>query len=216
MENAELRIEKAGRRGPFSLLTSHFSLRGSPLVLCGLLGLCAAGCSHVNRAEQVDRAEQLGIDEFLHEHLPRQPMVTAGEAYRALLLLADGEEKCASFQERAAELERRHWVRREWNLSREQPIDSGAVAYIVLAIIHGQRGVNSLMLGSLGLGERRYALRDLVYLGLIDDKPAYRWMTGGELLDLMGKADDYMARHKLYPAEPVNLRQELSSRPAEG
>jgi len=198
------------------VLTSHFSLLTSRLLICAVLGWAAAGCAHVDRTEQVNRAEQLGVDEFLHEHLPARAVVTTGEAYRALLLLADGDEHYNSFDARAAELMRRGWVRTEWNLRREEPIDAGAVAYMVIRIVHGERGANSLVLGSVGVGERRYALRDLEYMGLIEQRPAYRWLTGGELLDLMGRADEYMAKHKLYPTQPVDLRQELASRPAEG
>jgi hypothetical protein len=174
------------------------------------------GCSQVSRTEQVSRGEQLGVDEFLHEHLPAQAVVTAGEAYRALLLLADGEETYNSYEARAAELERRQWIRPDWKLERDRPIDAGAVAYAVIRIVHGERGVNSLVLGGAGVGDRRYALRDLVHMGLIEQRPAYRWLTGGELLDLIGRADEYMARHKLYPAQPVDLRAALASRPAEG
>jgi hypothetical protein len=212
-EGAQMRVRRARDR---AFLNSHFSLLTSRLAFIAALGLCGMGCAQVNRGEQVSRGEQLGVDEFLHEHLPAQAMVTTGEAYRALLLLADGEEHYNSFDARTAELERRRWVRPEWKLAREQPIDAGAVAYVVIRAVHGERGVNSLVLGSAGVGERRYALRDLEYMGLIEHRPSYRWLTGGELLDLMGRADEYMARHKLYPAEPVDLREELASRPAEG
>jgi hypothetical protein len=217
LKDGKMAARPGGSSAP-GVLTSHFSLLTSRLAMCLLAGLCATGCSRVCRVEQVDRAEQMDIDDFLHEQLPREAMITTGEAYRALLLLADGEERYNTFQERECELQRRHWIRCEWNLQRAEPIDVGAVAYIVIRMIHGERGVNSLVFGSLGLGDRRYALRDLTYMGLIENEAAYRWITGGELLNLMGRADDYMAGHNLYPAEPVDLRRELEpvERPAGG
>lgn len=171
----------------------------------------AVGCSRPTRVEQVERGEQVDSEAFIHEHLQSVSMVTVGEAYRAMSLLADGEDKHAGFEERQADLQSRGIVRAAWNLRREEPIDKGAVAYMTLSIIRGERGVNSLVFGSLGLGDRRYALRDVIHMGLMEPATSGKYVTGGELVFLMGKADAYMAAHGGYPSEKVDLRQELES-----
>lgn len=211
-------LKNSRKSGP--CFASRFSLRTCRLALVVFVAVGTSGCSRPSRVEQVARGEAVDPDTFLHEHLQGVPMVTVGEAYRALLLLADGDEKTHSFEERQAELQARGLVRAAWNLQREQPIDRGSVAFMVLRIIQGPRGVNSLVWGNLGLGDRRYALRDLVHMGLIGPGGPDKYLTGGELVFLMGKADKYMADRGRYPSEKVDLRKELagpaaSTRPAD-
>jgi hypothetical protein len=172
---------------------------------CLLCGLMVAGCTRPERLEQVERGEQVSADLFLHEHLQMQPMVTVGEAYRAMVLLAEGEDAYDSFEAREVALEERQIVRRQWELKRAEPVDKGTVAYMVMRILKLRGGVNMLLFGNLGLGDRRYALRELAYQGLMEATPTYRFITGGELVNLMLKADRYMADHGMYPSQSVSI-----------
>ena len=76
---------------------------GKLAVLCWV-GLGAVGCSPVLRSDQASRGEQVDVDAFLHEHLQQVPMVTVAEAYRAMLVLADGEDAYPDFAARQAAL----------------------------------------------------------------------------------------------------------------
>lgn len=172
---------------------------------CLLCGLMVAGCTRPERLEQVERGEQVSADLFLHEHLQMQPMVTVGEAYRAMVLLAEGEDAYDSFEARQVALEERQIVRPQWELKRAEPVDKGTVAYMVMRILKLRGGVNMLLFGNLGLGDRRYALRELAYQGLMEATPTYRFITGGELVNLMLKADRYMADHGMYPSQSVSI-----------
>ncbi len=164
-----------------------------------------AGCSRTVRTAQADRAEQLDEDTFLHEHLPAQPMVTTAEAYRAMILLADGRDECRIFDQRAAMLVDRGITRPDWRLQRDECIDRGSVAWMVCRILDIDGGVNMRLLGSWGPGDRRYAVRELYYRQLLDSTPAYRYMSGAELVDLLGKADAYLAERGRYPAAPLDV-----------
>lgn len=178
------------------------------------IALCLCGCSQVIRPEQADQGEQVDVDTFLHEHLQCQPMVTTAEAYRAMLILADGEDRHASFDGRRAELQERGIVRPAWGLVRDQGIDRGSVAYMVCKILQIRGGVNFAVLGQSGIGDRRYAVRELVYMGLMPPGAPYRYLTGGELVDLLAKADGYMAEHGMYEEEAVDVVEMLESGPA--
>ena len=191
-------------------LTSH-PRRHGPLVALLAAGMSAVGCSQVVRPEQVEQAEKADIDTFLHEHLPGQPAVTVGEAYRALLVLADGEERFGDYDSRRAALEERGIVRTAWKLEREACIDRGSVAYMVCRILQIRGGVNMNLVGSLGIGDRRYAARELVYMDMMQPGAAYRYVTGGELLELMAAADDYMASHGQYQAETTDIADLVQS-----
>ncbi len=172
--------------------------------------LAASGCTQTLRLEQADAGEKVAVDAFLHDHLENQPMVTVGEAYRAMLILAEGDDSYADFEARRAALESRGIARPEWGLRREACIDKGSVAYMVCQIIKLHGGLNFNVLGRLtGVGDRRYAVRELAYMELMPNAPAYRYITGGELVDVMAKADRYMASHGMYSMEAADVAEIL-------
>lgn len=173
---------------------------------------CGFGCTQATRVEQADAGERVDVDTLLHEHLQKEPMVTVGEAYRAMVILADGDDTCTNFEERRASLESRGIARAEWHLAREACIDKGSVAYMVCQIIQTPGGANLNLLGRAAhVGDRRYALRELAFLGMMSQTAPYRYITGGELVDLTAKADRYMAQHGRYASEPTDIRQELDA-----
>ena len=172
----------------------------------------ALGCTQTLRVEQADTGEKANVDAFLHDHLEKESMVTVAEAYRAMLILADGDDKYADFDARRSALESRSIARPDWNLRREACIDKGSVAYMVCQIIKLQGGVNFNVLGRLtGLGDRRYAVRELAYMEIMPPAAPYRYITGGELVDVIAKADRYMQAHGMYPQESPDIKEMLDS-----
>ncbi|HOW73939.1 MAG TPA: hypothetical protein PKY77_25325 [Phycisphaerae bacterium] len=173
---------------------------------------CGLGCTQAVRVEQADQGERVDVDTLLHEQLQKEPMVTVAEAYRAMVILADGDDAYKSFEERRASLENRGIARAEWNLRREACIDKGSVAYMVCQIIQAPGGANLNLLGRAAhIGDRRYALRELAFLDLLPQTAPYRYITGGELVDLTAKADRYMAAHGRYASEPTDVQKELEA-----
>ena len=59
-------------------------------------------------------------------------------------------------------------------------------------------GVNTHLLASWGLGDRRYALKDATAAGLMSYDTPDRAVRGGELLGTLAKIDEYLAEHGLY------------------
>jgi len=179
-------------------------------------GLLAAwsglGCTETLRVEQAEAGQKVPADAFLHEHLQTQPMVTVAEAYRAMLMLAEGDDNCTDFEARRQTLESRGIARAEWNLRSEASIDRGSVAYMVCQIINVRGGINYNLFGRLtGVGDRRYAVRELAYLQIMTPAAPYRYITGGELVDVLAKADRYMAEHGMYPQESANIKEMLDT-----
>lgn len=180
--------------------------------VCLMLGL-TIGCAQVSRPEQVQAGEQANPDTFLHEHLQQQSFATVGEAYRAMVMLAEGEDKFDSFAAREEYLVAKDVAREEWKLERENAIDRGSVAYMVLQILKVRGGVNMNVYGRLlGVADRRYAVRELVYMGIMQDGPPYRFMSGSELVDVIGNADAYMAKEGLYEEQRTDVVEEVGAR----
>lgn len=174
------------------------------LVACSLL---QSGCAGPRMSPpEVDPATL--SDDGFQAYLSEAPLVTVDEAFRAMLILADGEDDSQSFDQRRQKLETREITRPAWRLKAENVIDAGSVAYMVCRICKVRGGVNYNLFGSLGLGDRRYAMRELLYLDMLDDAVDYQYMTGPALVALMGKADELMEKKGLYETQRIDLSDE--------
>lgn len=176
---------------------------------CLIAALCV-GCSEISRPDQARIGVQVDPDKFLHEHLQSQSVVTVAEAYRAMVLLAEGEDKYDSFAAREEYLLHRDILRPEWKLEPDNAIDRGSVAYMVAQILKVRGGVNLNVYGRLlGVADRRYAVREMVYLDIMEDRAPYRFISGAELVDVLWNADAYMAKNGLYPQERTDVVEQV-------
>lgn len=147
-------------------------------------------------------------DQGFQVYLARAPLITVDEAYRAMLILADGEDTSQGFTERKEKLESRGIVRAAWDLQADNVIDAGSLAFMVCRICKISGGVNATLFGSWGLGDRRYALRELIYRQMVDEMIDYQFVTGADLHGLMRKADALMMEKGLYESENIDLTDE--------
>jgi hypothetical protein len=166
------------------------------LLLTGAI-LSLTGCSTARRFEPAQDPDTLPGTSFLH-YLATVPVVSVEEGCRAILLVADGVEKHRTHQERYAELLRRGMVREAWRLQPGDMLDKGTLAYMAHKVCQLPGGVNTFLLGSWGLGDRRYALKDLSAAGIMPYDVPYRVLRGGELLAVLARIDAYLAEHEIY------------------
>jgi hypothetical protein len=189
--------------------------RGLGLTFLALLWVVIApGCAGPRKSAPTVNPAELPDDAF-QGYLAAVDLVTVDEAYRAMLILADGEDTCRTAEERRAKLEQRGITKGEWKLQPENVIDVGSVAYMVCQICQIRGGVNRTLLAPVGLGDRRYALRELVYRDMIGDSADYEYLRGAALVGLLGKADALMASKGLYPTQGIDLSDE-TDRDAQG
>jgi hypothetical protein len=195
-----------GRRG--RVVTCAFSLA----LLVGLVG-----CAGPRKFQPELDHETLDQTRFVH-YLATLPVVTVDEAARAMLILADGTETHATYEQRVAELEQRGIVRKAWHLKPDHVLDKGTLGYMLLKVCRLPGGVNTLLFGSWGLGDRRYALKEVADVGLLTYGPDYHPVTGGELVAALARADTYMAEHGIYgsPEPRVDRPADLTSPPSPG
>lgn len=172
-----------------------------------LVALLAGGCAAPRTGESSMNPDELSDVEF-QAYLAEVPLISVAESFRAMLILADGADATKSFDERRTALESRGIVRSEWNLQPGNVLDRGTLAYMVLRICQIRGGVNMVLFGSWGLGDRRYALRELVYRDMITDGADYEFVRGGEMVAVMTKADKYMQQHGLYAAPEMQFPDE--------
>lgn len=187
------------------------------MVLLALIvapGWGLVGCAGPRPTTPPANAAELS-DEGFQAYLAEVALVTVDEAYRAMLILADGEDGRQTFEERKAELESRGIARAEWNLQPDNVIDVGSVAFMVCRICRIEGGLNRLLFGSWGPGDRRYALRELTYREMIAERVEYQYLTGSDLYSLLQKADRLMEKKGLYESQGIDLTDE-GDRDAEG
>lgn len=180
------------------LLTARHTDRriGIGLILSGA-ALWMAGCAATRNFTPETDPNTLDGTSFIH-YLGTVPVVTVDEGCRAILLIADGQENFQSHQARYDELLRRGIIRTAWNLQADRLLDKGTLGYMAVQVCQADRGLNSLLLGSWGLGDRRYALQDAVAAGLMLFDAEFRPVRGGELLGVLSRMDDLMAKKGLY------------------
>ncbi len=165
------------------------------------------GCARPRKtAPAVDPA---GLDDMgFQAYLADIPLVTVDEACRAMLILADGEDKTKTWSKRREVLLSRGLIRSAWGLQPNNLVDRGTVAFMICRICEIRGGVNCLVLGSVGLGDRRYAHRELVHRGLMPRSTEWQSITGGQMVSLLGKADELMEEKELYGTETFDLGAE--------
>jgi hypothetical protein len=170
-------------------------------IVPAIMLLLLVGCAVTRPHPKIDPAT-LDRDSFL-SWLADQPMVSAAEAYRAMLLAATDQDPGSDFAQNQQEVFRRDIARPEWKLQPDQAVDKATVAFMALQVAKVRGGINLNLFGrALHLGDRRYAFREAVYEGAPwDATTPYMVLTGGEFVSLLTWADE--RRDKT--AEPATL-----------
>lgn len=182
-------------------------LKRLALIPAAAAAIFAAGCVQPHRDPPSVDPSTLGDIEF-QSYLASAPLVTVDEAFRAILILADGEDTSKTFEERREKLESRGIARPGWKLQPDAIIDRGTLAYMVCKICKIYGGVDMLIFGNLGVGDRRYAMRELIYEKIMDEGSAYWYVRGDEISSVLAKADEFMRKTKVYESTVNELPPE--------
>jgi hypothetical protein len=177
-----------------------------------LVGAAFSGCAGPRSTQPEVDAKTLP-DDIFQAYLAEVDLVTVDEAYRAMLILADGQDGSQTFEDRKTKLESRGIARSAWQLQPENIVDAGSVAFMVCRICDIDGGVNMHLFGKAGLGDRRYALRELIYREMIDEAVDYQYMTGAGFFALLRKADALMEKKGLYAPTGIDLSDETDRDP---
>jgi hypothetical protein len=119
--------------------------------------------------------------------LAAQGRVNQNDAFRAVLLWLDGKDE-ADFKARCVALADRGLIHGRWRLNPAAPMDKATLAYVIYKALGMRGGINMALFNN-----RRYALRELVYRGMMAGGADYAFVSGSELIAVLGRADDYRA-----------------------
>ena len=155
----------------------------------------AAGCGKPHRLFQPSRdPDTLSDMTFLH-YLATLPVVTVDEGTRAVLLLKAPTSHWPTFEDRTAELKRFGAFKDAWGLEQNQVLDKGTFFYMLSAVCGLPKSFNELLATPTGLGGRRYALKKCIHAGLLPYGLADEFLTGGEMVSALTKAESYVPEY---------------------
>ena len=169
---------------------------------CGTFLFLAAvvlvgGCSQARQYQPAVDPQTLNDAQFVH-YLGTVPVVTFSEACRAIIIAADGKDVLDNYEARYAELRDRGFVREAWDMKPDHVLDLGTLAFMAAQVCQLPPSVNSALLGSWGLGDRRYAVKQAASREIVCYGPPYKPVSGGQMLLALARMDEYMARKGIY------------------
>lgn len=173
-----------------------------PAILFSLT-LAVWGCSQTRQFQPPVNPNTLDETQFLH-YLAGVPVVTYDETCRAVVMLLEPENQMSEHAQRESYLLERKMVQGAWDIQPEQIVDMGTLAYMLTRACAIPPSASSVVLGSWGLGDRRYAHRQAVSEGLLDYAPVYKPVAGGDLVMALARADDYLAKQRGGDDAPVD------------
>lgn len=160
--------------------------------LSAAVWVACAGCAQKREYMPEVEPQSLETTAFLH-YLATVPVASVEEGCRAMCIETEREEEAGSFDACYQELVDAGIVRSEWGLEADQVLDKGTLAFMATRACGVPPGVNSVLMGSWGLGDRRYALKDAVSVGLMPPGVAWHSVRGGELLAVLAEMEDYVS-----------------------
>jgi len=135
----------------------------------------------------------------LVQYIADLPYVTADAAYRAVYVLVAGEAFEGDYDDLKQDMRRRGLLVAD--VSPRRLLDRGTIATLIARACDIRTGLNWRL---TGLG--RYAWRELQYQGIGRTSAGeFGYVSGGEFLGMLSRAEDYMRRTGRLPATRVEL-----------
>jgi hypothetical protein len=166
----------------------NHSLAGVLLGACALAALCA-GCQTAHITQSVvakfpgdDADSQLSFWHGLAAH----HLTSNDDAFHGILLDLDGHDKSANYAQRVATLKSRGLLKSSFDEPADTAIERGTFATIVVKMLGIHGGWAMHVFGDTP----RYALRELVYLGIFPPSSPQQTFSGTEFVGVIGKIDD--------------------------
>jgi len=153
-------------------------------------GAASSGSVVMNRDENAGVAED-GSAELAYK-LAFKKWGTNAEACSMMLYLVEGEDQGETFEQKQQLLQSRGILPGDWDLSATEPVRKGTLALMLCRALDIKGGLFMRLVGG-----RRYAYREAVYLDLMQGGSEREYLTGPEVVDIMGR----VARMKQTQAE---------------
>lgn len=119
--------------------------------------------------------------------LHQSPQASFADTCRAMSLLFFDEDKGGEFESTRNVLIENGVVAKKWTYGPESPVTKGMVSYMVCRALGIKGGVLMWVTGT----SQRYGLRECTWNGIVLDGNVDQYITGGELLAILSRAEGY-------------------------
>jgi hypothetical protein len=126
-----------------------------------------------------------------YRHLMTREIATFQDGCWIISTLIRGKEELRSFKEIRASLMNKGIIPSDWMYTAQTPLTKGKIAYMLCKAL-GIKG--GLTMRIFGVSER-YALRECIWLGLISTGHKNKYVTGPELVAILGRASRYIEQN---------------------
>jgi hypothetical protein len=168
----------------------HTCLRASLLSIL-LLGGCQSARVERPLTSELGGNEPEQQLEFWHR-LAEQPVTSNDDAFHGLLMFLDGDDPAENYAGRVRALRGRGMLPKGFDQPPEQAVERGTLAVALLKALKIEGGLALRLLGPTP----RYAVRELVFVGLYPPSSPQQTFSGTEFLGIIGKAEDYQRRER--------------------
>ena len=123
--------------------------------------------------------------------LAEKPVATVEDGLRMALLFSQGVGATEPFDQVPAKLKGSDLIRDEWLEKPGDRLRKGQLAYIIVKACGIKGGLTMRLTGV----SERYALRECIFLQLLERGSTGNYVSGMELLGSMGRAEKYLEDH---------------------
>ena len=122
--------------------------------------------------------------------LLEKPTATFADACRVMVILHTRSQKPATFAEDALLLREAGILPLNWRATTDKPINRRELSYLLCKTLGIKGGIIMRVFGV----SRRYAFRECVHLRLLPQGHEHQYLTGEELVALVGLVEAYIRR----------------------
>lgn len=158
----------------------------SVFLICAAVLVCA-GCQTTLPRDSSRPPLPTDNNAELVEYISDMPYVTAEAACRAAYILAKGQVFTEDYAALVEALKSEKLITGPWNRQADEFVIRAEVAMLIARAADVRSGLNWRL---TGLG--RYAHRELIYLGIAHYSGEFGYISGGEFLGTLARAEDYM------------------------
>lgn len=154
------------------------------LTICG----CHASSTRVSESltSRLPGSDPDAQMEFWHA-LNDKPLISNDDAFHGLLLFADGKDDATDYADRVANLRSRGMLPVRFNGPADRAATRGTLAITIMRLTGLKGGVTTRLFGA----SPRYAVRELMFVGLYPPSTPNQVLSGSEFVGIIGRVEDF-------------------------
>jgi hypothetical protein len=167
-------------------------------ILCLMAALLQAGCEpYMLKSSAVDQFPGAHQEIEFIEALEKSHAVTNNDALHSFLILQDGIDPSADYQERVAEGVRRKWLSESFKGQANQAANVGWMAGAGCRIMNIKGGLTMMVFGPVD----HFAVKELIYMEILPLRTDNQTLSGLEFVDYINRLERIAGRSGLKKGE---------------